>query len=127
MSGTKPRLLIAEDNSEMRELLRRTLSREGYEVDTAIHGVDALQLLDSGTHYDLLISDVRMPEMDGEQLLKAARQRKPDCRVILVTSYGSPDDNNRLRGLGAIDFILKPFKIPDLLEVIERALEPRTA
>ncbi|MBI1291481.1 response regulator [bacterium] len=124
MPGTKRRLLVAEDNSEMRELLRRTLSREGYHVDTAAHGADALELLRAGACYDLLISDVRMPEMDGEELLKAARSLKPDFKVILVTSFGGPDDSQRLRGLGAIDFVLKPFKIPDLLDVIEKALNP---
>jgi len=127
MPAAKRRLLIAEDNPEIRELLRRTLSKEGYEVETANHGADALTLIESGQPYDLLISDVRMPEMDGEQLLQAARRSRPDFKVILVTSFGSPDDSRRLRDLGAIGFLLKPFKIPDLLDAIEKALSPEAA
>ena len=127
MPAAKRRLLIAEDNPEIRELLRRTLSKEGYEVETANHGADALTLIESGQPYDLLISDVRMPEMDGEKLLQAARRSRPDFKVILVTSFGSPDDSRRLRDLGAIGFLLKPFKIPDLLDAIEKALSPEAA
>jgi CheY-like chemotaxis protein len=122
MPTEAPRLLIAEDNAEMRDLLRRTLAREGYQVEAVVHGREALDRLGSDEQFDLLISDVRMPEMDGDQLLDAARRLKPALKIVMVTSFGSPEQHRRYMDQGAVDYLLKPFKIPDLLEVIERAL-----
>jgi DNA-binding NtrC family response regulator len=120
---TKRRLLVAEDDLEMRTLLKRVLMREGFEVETAANGREAVELLQLGRRYDLIISDIRMPEKDGEQLLKEAQVLRPGLKVVLVTSWGELDQCARLRQQGAFDYLTKPFKIPDLLDVIDRAME----
>jgi DNA-binding NtrC family response regulator len=122
MAAAKKRLLIAEDSMEVRTLLKRTLAREGFDVETAAHGRDAIEILRGNlAPFDMMISDIRMPEMDGEELLVEAKSIQPTLRVIMVTSYGTPSEYDALRRKGAQGLILKPFKIPDLLEVIERA------
>lgn len=120
---TKFRLLIAEDDLDLRSLLQRTLTREGFDVDTAANGRDALRLLKQDPTFDLLISDIRMPEKDGEQLMDEARKLCPDLKVILITGYAELEQHYALMKKGAFDYVTKPFKIPDLLEVIDRATE----
>ena len=124
---TKRRLLVAEDDLEVRTLLKRVLTREGFEVETAANGKDAMGLLQAGRPYDAVISDIRMPEKDGEQLLRESRQLRPDLKVVLITSYGELEQCNRLLREGAFDYLTKPFKIPDLLDILDRALPASTA
>lgn len=122
-----PRLLVADDDPELRHLLQKTLTREGFRVDTAPNGVEAInQLRNSGIVYDLLISDLRMPEKDGAQLLLEARTLNPTLKVIIISGCTELDQYLRLLKKGAFEYITKPFKIPDLLDVIDRAMEART-
>ena len=116
------RLLIAEDELEMRTMLRKTLTHEGYEVETAANGREALDLLRRDGHgYDLLITDLRMPEKDGEQLLLEALQLLPNLKVIIISGYSDIEQHLALKKKGAFEYVIKPFKIPDLLDVIDRA------
>jgi DNA-binding NtrC family response regulator len=117
----KIRLLIADDDIQMRNLLKRTLLKEGFLVETAANGREAIGLLTAGTHFDLLITDLRMPEKNGEELLADVRKTHPDLKVIVITGYSDLSQSLRLLRNGAFEFIAKPFKIPDLLEVIDRA------
>jgi DNA-binding NtrC family response regulator len=117
----KLRLLIAEDDIDLRTLLQRTLTREGFEVDVAGDGREALRILRRDPSYDLLISDIRMPEKDGEQLMAEARGLRPDLKVVLITGYAELKDHQALIRKGAFEYLPKPFKIPDLLDVIDRA------
>ncbi len=117
------RLLVAEDDGEMRALLKKTLSHEGFEVETACDGSEALDKLAQDSRFDVLISDVRMPNKDGEQLVPEVKRLYPDLKIIVISGYAELEQYLRLVHKGAFDYVTKPFKIPDLLEVIDRATE----
>ena len=117
----KIRLLIAEDDLDLRVLLQRTLTREGFEVQVAADGREALRILKRDSQYDLLISDIRMPEKDGEELMVEARVFCPELKVVLITGFSELKDHQALIRRGAFEYVPKPFKIPDLLDVIDRA------
>ncbi len=92
----KIRLLIADDDIQMRNLLKRTLLKEGFLVETAANGREAIGLLTAGTHFDLLITDLRMPEKNGEELLADVRKTHPDLKVIVITGYSDLSQSLRL-------------------------------
>lgn len=126
MSDRQVRLLIVEDDDEMRTLLRKALTRENYEVRTAQHGVEAIGMLEKGEEFDVLVTDIRMPQMDGMELLRRVRKLRPGLRVIIITAYAELDNYLEVMREGAFDYLTKPFKIPDLLGVVERAVERET-
>jgi CheY-like chemotaxis protein len=97
----KIRLLIADDDIQMRNLLKRTLLKEGFLVETAANGREAIGLLTAGTHFDLLITDLRMPEKNGEELLADVRKTHPDLKVIVITGYSDLSQSLRLLRNGA--------------------------
>jgi len=101
------------------------LKREKIEVKTARHGKEALQLMNHD-HFDLIISDIQMPEMDGLTLLKEIKLRDPDAIVLMITAHGSTDTAVDAMKDGAYDFLTKPFKIDDVKLRIAKALERRT-
>jgi len=119
----RPCILIAEDDALMRRLLHQTLTHEGFHVDVAENGEAALDLLRLPNDYRVVVSDLRMPLKDGEALLAEAPLLKPGIRLILISGYGEVDHHRSLVKKGAFDFLPKPFKIPDLVELIDRALE----
>jgi len=115
-------LLIAEDEKVLRESLAELLSEEGYEVLQASDGKAAhAVLLDRSV--DLLLSDVRMPEMDGITLLGHARQIAPQMPVIMLTAYGTVESAVAAMRGGAFDYLLKPVQFDDVLLKVQRALE----
>jgi len=116
------RLLVADDDVDMLELLRRTLTREGFEVVPVSSGAEALAILRRDSRFGLMISDARMPPMDLEQLLPAVREVAPDLKIIVISGYSELEGYLRHTREGAYAYVAKPFKIPDLLEVIDRAL-----
>ncbi|MEO8376207.1 MAG: response regulator [Candidatus Sumerlaeota bacterium] len=116
----KSRLLVADDDPTLLNLLKKTLVREGFEVETARNGEEALRLLADCANFDLLITDVRMPVKNGEELVRDARKLCPGLKVIFITGYCEQDERGRIASQGDSEIIAKPFKIPDLLEVIER-------
>lgn len=119
-SKPRPRLLVADDDDELRGLLRRVLEREGYEVTTAADGTQARALL-AGTTFDFLVSDIQMPGLDGFALMTQARALHPTLRVVLITAYPSLIQHNEAVAQGAVECLAKPFKIPDLLMLLEKA------
>lgn len=114
------RLLIADDDDELRAILRKVLTREGYEVHTVGDGDAAMRLLDAGA-FDFLVSDIQMPGMDGLAVLAGARARHPGLRIVLITAYASILEHNQAVALGAVECLSKPFKIPELLALLERS------
>ena len=118
------RVLVVDDKELMRESIELTLRRSGHEVTTAVDGRQALELL-SSARVDLLISDLKMPGMDGVSLLEQVKSRWCDVEVILITAFGTVDVAVRAMKFGAFDFVQKPFKADQLLLVVERALERR--
>jgi len=115
-------VLVAEDNESFRKVLRESLLREDYEVDEARDGREALEKL-GRRHYDILVSDVKMPGVDGLELLKSARQADPDTVVILMTAYGTVDLAVEAMKAGALDFLSKPFPVEEFMITVGRAAE----
>ena len=101
------RILVIDDDAVACEFLQEALSREGYEVASFTSALLALEEDLSG--YDLLMSDIRMPDMDGLQFLSAVQKKWPDLPVILMTAYGSLETTMEAISLGAWDYISKPF------------------
>jgi two-component system cell cycle response regulator CpdR len=120
------RILIAEDEEALRALCARALAIDGHEVKTACDGGDALDLIArEGGRFDLLLTDIRMPIMDGIALALAAARDYPAMTILLMTGYA--DQRERAHGLDAIihDVISKPFSVATLRGAVREALTIR--
>jgi DNA-binding NtrC family response regulator len=113
-------VLVAEDDREMRELLERLLVDEGFRVVTAIDGHQTVQRIDEGD-FDLVLSDVRMPGLDGMEVLRRAMARRLHQPVILMTAFGSISSAVEAMRAGAFHYLTKPFNLDDLLEIVNEA------
>jgi two-component system, cell cycle response regulator CpdR len=120
------RILIAEDEEVLRAMCARALATGGHQVETASDGSEALEILirEHG-RFDLLLTDVRMPIMDGIALALAAARDFPDLTILLMTGYA--DQRERAQGLDALvhDVIAKPFSVADLRSAVNEALAVR--
>jgi len=119
-----PNILIVEDKDSMRKMLTETLTGEGHRVDSAPNGKSAMELVHSKS-YDLVLTDLKMPDMDGLQVLSNIKEVDNDTAVILMTAYGTIEDAVQAMRKGAFDFITKPFDTEHLSVLIGRALENR--
>lgn len=115
-------LLIVDDEQGMRQLLSHVFTRAGHEVRAAENGARALELL-RGQPADLIISDVKMPDMNGIELLRRVRENSPDVAVVMMTAFATVDTAREAFKLGADDFIQKPFDVDELKLIVEKALE----
>ena len=106
----------------MRDFLSIMLKKEGYEVVTAENGGDALKTV-QGEIFDLVISDVKMPGLDGIDVLKAVKEVSPETVVIMITAFATTETAVEAMKLGAYDYIIKPFKVDELKLIIKKALE----
>ncbi|MBZ0115422.1 MAG: sigma-54 dependent transcriptional regulator, partial [Sandaracinaceae bacterium] len=116
-----PRVLVVDDDKAVRYTLRGVLEDAGLEVEEAEDGADALRKIDRGFH--LVLSDLRMPKMDGLELLERLRERAPGARVILITAHGSERHAVEAMKKGAYDYFRKPFDPNELVAVVQRAVE----
>lgn len=119
-------LLIVEDDSEMRDLLRKVLEKDGYQVSVAADGHEAIPLLTCG-HFDLVVTDMLMPYDGGLELLEFIRATQPMLPVIIITAFGDWQSYSRALELGAVAFISKPLRMAELASAIHEALEGRGA
>jgi two-component system response regulator PilR (NtrC family) len=115
-------LLIVDDEQSIRQLLTLIFTRAGHRVRAAENGRAALALLREEAA-DLIISDVKMPDIGGIELLRAARELTPDVAVIMMTAFATIDTAREAFKLGADDFIQKPFDVEELKLIVEKALE----
>lgn len=115
-------ILVVDDDDRLRSSFENLLSLEGYAVRSAASGERALAMLDEGMP-DVVIMDVRMPGMDGLATLRLLREREPRLPVIIMTAFSTTESAIEATKLGAFDYILKPFEIPDVLALLEKALE----
>jgi len=113
-------ILIADDEEMMRNLLEKILTREGYQVATAEDGLAALELM-KDRPFDLVISDMKMPRMNGFELLKAIKKDHAQTGVIIMTAYGDTYTVKDALLLGADEYITKPFKSYEISLIVERA------
>jgi two-component system, NtrC family, response regulator PilR len=118
------KILIVDDEQSMRDFLSIMLKKEGYEVVSAENGNDALKAVQADI-FDLVITDVKMPGMDGIGVLKAVKDVSPETVVIMITAYATAETAVEAMKLGAYDYITKPFKVDEIKLVIEKALEKR--
>ena len=117
-----PRVLIVDDEPFVRNLIRDTLSTRDYETGFAGNGAEALDELARNT-YDLVISDVVMPEMAGFELLKRIRKEYPAIRVIILTGFSREHDISDFLLYGANEYLTKPFQVSELLAAVEKVLD----
>jgi two-component system response regulator PilR (NtrC family) len=122
--ASAPRLLVADDERSMRELLSIVLRREGYDVTVAENGRAAVEQLES-RRFDLLISDIKMPDMSGVDVLRAAKRLDQDILGIMITAFASADTAIEAMRLGAHDYLSKPFDVDELKIKVRNALEQR--
>lgn len=117
-----PRILLAEDDEIMRISIFDRLKKYGWQVDEAEDGLKAMQLYEQH-QYHLVISDIRMPGLDGLNLLHKVHSQSPETDVIIMTAYGSVDDAIECLRQGATDYILKPFDMDNLIIRVTRLLD----
>lgn len=117
----RPRVLVVDDEPSIRELLTRTLALTEYEVEAVADGRTGLERLRLGP-YDLLIADLRMPVMDGLTLIREARRLQPTLPVIIITGYSSEQSAIDAVNLGVVGYLVKPFRVPQVLSAVSRAL-----
>ncbi|MBP6819951.1 MAG: sigma-54-dependent Fis family transcriptional regulator [Acidobacteria bacterium] len=120
----KERILVAEDNADMRNFIEEVLEDAGYQPITAADGRVALAQVERAEDMvDLVITDVQMPGASGDQLLAVVRQKRPETPVIVITAFGSIEQAVELVKGGAFQYLTKPFETPDLLQTVTEALD----
>ncbi len=117
----KRRILVVDDDASIRNMLLIVLKDEDRELVPAVDTMEALKIL-SEERIDLLVSDIKMPDITGIALLKKVKSVNPDLPVIMITAYASTDEAVEAMKLGAFDYVTKPFNIDELKVVVERAL-----
>jgi nitrogen regulation protein NR(I) len=115
-------ILLVDDDEQLAQSFAKLLSEEGYEVRRAGSGEEAIKCFAERTP-DLVIMDVRMPGMSGLDAFKAMRELEPKLPVIIMTAFGTTETAIEATKLGAFDYMLKPFEVPEVLRLIEQALE----
>jgi DNA-binding NtrC family response regulator len=118
------RVLIADDDADMRDLCAEVLRREGYEIISAESGRSAEAVLRSSA-VDVAVADLMMPEMGGLEVLRAAKEADPETVVILITAFPTVDTAVEAMKFGAAEYLVKPFSPPQLLEAVRASLESR--
>ena len=116
------KILVVDDESLMREFITESLLSQGYEVDDAGQGARAIELIGNET-YDVVLTDLKMPRVTGIDVLKRAREKMPDAKVIIMTAYGTVENAVEAMKLGAFDYITKPFSVDEIIMLVRRALE----
>jgi len=119
-----PNILVVEDKDSMRNMLFETLTEEGYRVDSAADGTQAIDLV-MNKSYDLVLTDLRMPDVSGLDVLSKVKQQDGETSVIIMTAYGTIEDAVSAMKIGAYDFLTKPFDTEHLCVLVGRALENR--
>ncbi len=120
--NTNYKILVVDDENSLREMLSILLQRQGYQVEQATDGVAALSMAQEDS-YDLIISDIQMPKMNGIELLRQLRSQGNNVTMMMITAFSSTEEAVEAMKLGAYDYITKPFKNDEIRLVIKNALE----
>ena len=118
------KILVVDDEQSLREVLSIMLKRAGYAVTIAMDGEDAVELLQKEI-FDLVITDLRMPKVDGMEVLKAVKSTSPETVVLIITAFASADSAVEAMKQGAYDYLTKPFQVDEVQLIIRNALEKR--
>lgn len=118
-------ILVVDDEKNIRFAIAQCLDPLGYRVRTAVNGKEALRYL-AAEPYDLILTDLKMPEIDGFGLLERAVDLYPDVQFIVISAHGTVENAVEVMKLGAIDFIQKPFTPRELRDIVHRVLDRKT-
>jgi two-component system response regulator PilR (NtrC family) len=119
------RILIVDDNKELREILQEYLKGEGHDAEGAANGREALERQHQEP-FDLIITDLNMPEVPGMELIKTIRKENQDTEFVIITGYASMDSAVEAVRIGAFDYIVKPFRMEELQVVVKNARDKIT-
>ncbi|KAG8526635.1 uncharacterized protein KY384_008064 [Bacidia gigantensis] len=119
-------ILVVDDENNIRKTIQLTLQHSGHTVETAADGQEALQKFYSGTHYDLIFLDQRMPGLEGLTVLGQMRYERPEAKIIMATAVGTIDLAVEAMRAGATNFLRKPFTAEILRGAVEAALQNKT-
>ncbi len=115
------RILIVDDEVSMREFLEILMRKEGYDVVCANGGVEALSYINNPNEsFDVVITDLKMPRIDGIEVLERCKQASPDTEVVVMTAYSTTETAIKAMLRGAYDYISKPFKVDEIKVIAER-------
>jgi DNA-binding NtrC family response regulator len=117
----KNKILVVDDEDALRTVLSAELEGEGYKVCSAADGSEAITMLKSQT-FDLILLDIKMPNVDGFEVLKYVKENQPATKVIMLTGFADLKNAIESKKLGAEDFVSKPYDLVDLLTTVERVL-----
>jgi two-component system NtrC family response regulator len=117
------RVVVVEDETAVRDLLEEVLRSAGYDVVGYPNGLTALDAMLGGEEVDLVISDLRMPGMGGDELLTQLRTSRPELNVVVITAFGSIESAIEMVKAGAYDYLTKPFGSDELLLTVQRAMQ----
>ncbi len=120
-AGERPRILVVDDEQGVRDLLSKTLTLADYDVDAVPDGPSAIERL-RAVSYDLLITDLKMPGMDGLSIIREARRLASDLPIIVITGYSTEASAIEAINLGVSGYLTKPFRLPRILAAAARAL-----
>ena len=123
---TKAKILVVDDDKNIRRTVTMALESLDYFVQTAFDGKDAMLQL-TKDQYDLIITDLKMPGMNGMELLQQAIASYPEIRIVLISAHGTVDNAVEAMKLGAVDFIQKPFTPKELRNLVHRVLETESS
>ena len=118
-----PKVLIVDDERSVVLLLRQMLNERGYDTCEAPNGLAGLKWFQS-QFIDLIITDLKMPNMDGMTFLREVKRQEPATPVIILTAYGSPESATEAKESGAFTYLSKPFEMEELLRVVESLVGP---
>ncbi len=118
---SRPSILVIDDEEIVRISCKKCLTPEGYDVTLAGTGLEGMKLT-RGNHYDLILTDLKMPDMDGMEFLMMIKETQPDARVIMITGYSTVDHAEEALRLGASNYVEKPFTPDTLIAAVREAL-----
>ncbi len=121
LMADKSKILVVDDEDALRTVLSSELESEGYEVRTAADGQEAIAQLEKDS-YQLMLLDIKMPHMNGFEVLKFVKEKHPKTKVVMLTGFADLKNALESKKLGAEDFVSKPYDLVDLLTTIERVL-----
>ncbi len=122
MGSDKKKILVIDDEEMIRDLLNETFRKRGYDVDTEMYGKKALKKIDE-KKYDLLVTDLRLPDLSGMEILSRVKKKYPDLGIIMITAYGSIKNAVKSMKQGAFDYITKPFNLDEMELVVKKFFE----
>ncbi|MBI5631855.1 MAG: sigma-54-dependent Fis family transcriptional regulator, partial [Nitrospirae bacterium] len=120
--SNRNRILIVDDEQIALRNLEHIMKKEGYEITSTQSGQNALKLLEE-QQFDLVLTDLKMEKVDGNQILKRCKELSPDTEVIMITGYASLQSAIQVMKKGAYDYVTKPFKLDEVRKVVKEALE----